>query len=339
MELEDRYTGCLVAGAAGDALGYAVEFSSSSEIHEKYGPEGISAFKLSQGSALVSDDTQMTLFTASGLLNAKGTTMDDYVSSIWDSYKAWYLTQQWGSGPTDDPSQPLLKNEALFHRRAPGTTCLMAIKGDVPGSIEHPINDSKGCGGVMRVAPIGLYFALDESRDIEWIDMLGARAAALTHTHPLGYIAAAGLVHVVCSIVRHPEAGLGEIVQDMLEVISRLFQGSRATEAFSRLIQRAVQLAAGTNSDEEAIKALGEGWIAEETLAIAVYCALRYSDDVGRALRVSVNHDGDSDSTGSVTGNILGTLRGLEAVPEQYRQHLELADLLISMGSALYEAN
>ena len=77
-KLRDRIRGSLIGGAIGDALGYPVEFFCSySNIQRKYGSNGITRLDTKQwwtngkGKAVVSDDTQMTLFTACGLLNAK----------------------------------------------------------------------------------------------------------------------------------------------------------------------------------------------------------------------------------------------------------------------------
>jgi ADP-ribosylglycohydrolase len=80
---------------------------------------------------------------------------------------------------------------------------------------------------------------------------------------------------------------------------------------------------------------LGEGWVAEETLAIAVYCALKYQNDFDTALRVSVNHNGDSDSTGAVTGNILGAFIGYNAISQKYKDNLELHDLILEIANDL----
>lgn len=68
----DKAMGCIVGGAVGDALGYPVEFRRSFyEIQQLCGPDGISRFQLNEdGTAHFSDDTQMTLFTASGLMQA-----------------------------------------------------------------------------------------------------------------------------------------------------------------------------------------------------------------------------------------------------------------------------
>lgn len=63
----DKYRGCLIGGAAGDALGYAVEFDREDAIFSKYGEEGITEYDLKNGVAQISDDTQMSLFTATGI--------------------------------------------------------------------------------------------------------------------------------------------------------------------------------------------------------------------------------------------------------------------------------
>lgn len=106
----------------------------------------------------------MTLFTATGLLLGKtrGMTrgfMGSYSGYIHYSYRDWYRTQ---TGQYPLPGEYhyswLVNQPEMFARRAPGNTCLSALSGAAFGTIEKPINNSKGCGGVMRVAPIGLYF-------------------------------------------------------------------------------------------------------------------------------------------------------------------------------------
>ena len=64
----DKFRRCLIGGAAGDALGYLVEFLDGKSIFQKYGKNGITEYSLVNGVAEISDDTQMTLFTANGLL-------------------------------------------------------------------------------------------------------------------------------------------------------------------------------------------------------------------------------------------------------------------------------
>lgn len=335
----DKFRGCLIGGAAGDALGYAVEFLREEQIFSKYGENGITEYSLRNGKAEISDDTQMTLFTANGLL--LGTTqvmtigiMGSYESYIQTMYKCWYKTQT-ESYPIDEDylNSWLLNIPELFSRRAPGMTCLSAIEQGAEGSTREPINNSKGCGGVMRVAPIGLYFC-DKNISYEDSDMIGAESAALTHGHELGYIPAAALVHIIRSIVENG-ATIDEAVNEAIDAMQTLFPKAKHIADFSAIMKKAVMLAKTENDDISAIHQLGEGWVAEETLAIAVYCALKYKDDFDTALRVSVNHNGDSDSTGAVTGNILGAYLGYDKIPQKYKANLELHDLILEIADDL----
>ena len=108
---------------------------------------------------------------------------------------------------------------------------------------------------------------------------------------------------------------------------------------FLKLIRKAMALAAGDTADLDAIHQLGEGWVGDEALAIAIYCALKHADNFDQALIAAVNHKGDSDSTGAITGNILGAYLGLAGIPEKYRKDLELADVLMALADALYADN
>jgi ADP-ribosylglycohydrolase len=330
--------GCLIGGAAGDALGYAVEFNREDWIFSRYGSAGITEYELTNGKALISDDTQMTLFTAEGILLAKNPmNYTAYISGMFDAYQEWLRTQRF--------SRKVRKNrlwladiKELNDRRAPGITCLNALERGEFGSIYEPINNSKGCGGVMRVAPIGLYYSPDE---MEWqeIDTRGAQAAALTHGHPLGYISAAGLVHIVNLAMYRPEMSLLQIMEDMIEKVPVLFMDDdpEECEIFKNLMRKAVDLATDNDitDDLDAIHQLGEGWIGEEALAIAVYCALKHDNDFDAAMISSVNHNGDSDSTGAIAGNILGTYLGIDAIPDKYTENLELIDIIRKVAENL----
>ena len=338
----DKHRGCLIGGAAGDALGYTVEFRSASEIFNCFGEKGITKYALRNGVAEISDDTQMTLFTATGLLlgTTRGMTrgiMGTYPSYIDYSYKDWYRTQTESYPLPKEYHYSWLTNlPEMFSRRAPGNTCLSAIHDTRYGTIAEPINNSKGCGGVMRVAPIGLYFE-DKNYDINEIDMIGAETAALTHGHPLGYIPAAALVHVIHLVAHNSSITLLHAVDDMKKTIANLFPQDGNLERFLNLVNKAVSLSQKSINDLDAIRELGEGWVAEETFAIALYCSLKYFHSFDKALIASVNHDGDSDSTGAVTGNILGAYLGLKGIPAKYLDQLELKNIILEIADDLYQ--
>lgn len=336
----NKFKGCLVGGAAGDALGYAVEFMSIASIVDRYGSNGITEYDLQYGKALISDDTQMTMFTATGLL--LGTTrgmmrgvMGDYSSYISSSYCDWLRTQTERYPLLGASHYSWLVNiPELFNKRSPGNTCFSALRQGGKGTIENPINNSKGCGGIMRVAPIGLYFN-DKTLGIEDIDRIGAEAAALTHGHELGYIPAAAFVHIIHRISECGDSII-DAVTNAVAAIPDLFPNSVHMSEFIALIDKAIELSDSDLNDLDAIHQLGKGWVAEETLAIAVYCALKYSDDFKKGIIASVNHGGDSDSTGAVTGNILGASLGYDAVPEQFIKNLELKDVIIELAEDLH---
>ena len=96
-------------------------------------------------------------------------------------------------------------------------------------------------------------------------------------------------------------------------------------------------LADNSQSDIENIRQLGEGWVGEETLAIAVYAVARHIDSFEKTIIAAVNHDGDSDSTGSVAGNIIGAIVGYEAIPQHFKDHLELQDIILAIADDLHQ--
>lgn len=337
MKSIDKYRGCLIGGAAGDALGYAVEFLSEGMIFSRYGESGITEYELTNGVAQISDDTQMSLFTANGLLYAAAHAMtENFAGCIELCYKDWLKTQR-ESFPVDTGKccAWLMNEQRLFSSRAPGVTCMSALMADKCGTMTEPINDSKGCGGVMRVAPIGLYFE-DGSMPLEEIDRIGAEAAALTHGHELGYIPAAALVHVISLAAHNDGMALLDAVLDMRKTVSRQFANAEHIGELLELIDRAIELSQADVDDNEAIHALGEGWVGDEVLAIALYCALKHSHDFDRAIIAAVNHKGDSDSTGAITGNILGAYLGLGKIPQKYTDKLELKDVIFEIADDLY---
>ena len=336
MRSQDRFRGCLIGGAAGDALGYAIEFLREEQIFLRYGARGITEYALTDGVAQISDDTQMTLFTANGLL--LGTTKgiegpDPHFIEL--CYRDWLKTQEVRYSPGIAPNYAWLGNiPELYSARAPGNTCLAAIRSGEHGSVKNPINNSKGCGGVMRVAPIGLYFN-DRKKDMRYICRLGAETAALTHGHPHGWMPAAALVQIIHE-VSQDNATLPEAVSRALNTIDGIYPESKERDAFTNLIEKAIDLASEDMDDLDAIHQLGEGWVGDEALAIAVYCALKYSGDIDKALIAAVNHNGDSDSTGAITGNIIGAQVGLSGIPAKYTEKLELRDLIIEVADDLW---
>ena len=331
------YRGCLLGGAVGDALGAPVEFMSLVEIREMFGRSGITEFTTAfERKGAITDDTQMTLFTAEGLLRAfvAGATKDSAVAAIVSgAYARWLATQ--GRAPgigLFDRDGWLFAVHEMHAERVPGAGCLAALeKMTRPG--ERAGNDSKGCGGVMRSAPVGLWCArLDEGASPERVARhaleLGALLAGLTHGHPTGRLAAGALAALV-ALIAHGESLTSAIAR--VKVLLRRYPGHAETLA---AMMRAEVLAGAGVPRAETVIDLGEGWVADEALAIALLCALT-APDYESGVRLAVNHDGDSDSTAAITGNLLGAMHGVEAIPKRWLISLELRRVIIETADDL----
>lgn len=346
MDILDKFLGCIFGGAVGDALGSPVEFMGASDITNLFGEYGITRYQLTSNVAPISDDTQMTLFTLNGLIRCLARENDLKNTSLWikyiySAYQEWLLTQSNDINKVKsmDLCTWISKIPELNHSRAPGNTCLEALGRGIPGSIENPINRSKGCGGIMRVAPIGL-LGENYQISIEDIDIIGAEAAALTHGHSLGYLPAAVFVHLIHRLTytnENSKNSLEELIEESIAALKKLFNDYMAIDDVSNLLWLALDLSRDDKySDLESIEILGKGWTAEEALAISIYCSAKYSNEFERAIVAAVNHGGDSDSTGSITGNIVGTRLGIQSIPRFYLDGLELTDILFELTNDLY---
>ena len=334
----EHFTGCLLGGAVGDALGAPVEFHSIHAICSEYGSAGVTDYDAAYGRrGAITDDTQMTLFTAEGLLRAitrrhhKG--ISPRASVIHHAYIRWLRTQGERSRshcPQDEMDGWLIEVKGLHCRRAPGNTCLSALRGEEMGEMQRPLNNSKGCGGVMRVAPVGLV-----AEDEEQAFSLGCEAAAITHGHPSGYYSAG----CFAAIVYHLMSGrsLPEAIELTLRILERPENDEH--EECAEAVHQAVAIwrDGGLKPSPEVIERLGGGWVGEEALAISLYCALIAQDDFARGVLLAVNHSGDSDSTGAITGNLLGLMLGANAIPEKWLAELELRAEIEAMAGDVYK--
>jgi ADP-ribosylglycohydrolase len=331
----DRIRGCLLGGAVGDALGAPVEFLSLAEIRATFRAGGITDFAPAFGrEGAITDDTQMTLFTAEGLMRAHNRMISKGICSVpdvvWWAYQRWLHTQGESTTKGDYGLDGwLIEVPDLHSRRAPGNTCLSALAGGTPGRVGEPINDSKGCGGVMRVAPVGLLTPNDPFDD-------GCAVAALTHGHPSGYLAAGYISSVIAKVL----AGMplwNAAVAALDELIIRVKDLTPDERPQGRDCRKAVEHALDLASREGAdgdVEVLGGGWVAEEAAAIAIHCALTassFEDGVQRA----VNHSGDSDSTGAIAGNVLGAYFGVAAIPQHWLERLELRNVIEQVAQDL----
>jgi len=338
LSYRDRVRGCLLGGALGDALGAGIEFLSLAEIRRAHGPAGVTGLTEAYGVfAPITDDTQMTLFTAEGLIRASVRGRSRGIchppTVLWQAYQRWLVTQRM-AGPPAEVSGWLAAQPVLYARRAPGEACLSGLAAPKMGTPESPANPgSKGCGTVMRSAPFGL---LRREPEDAW--SLAVECAVLTHGHPSGYLAAGAFAWIVACVLE------GEpVLAAAASALRRLEDepvGHEVARALRAALGAAGEIAADAGGAEPALMAarvetLGAGWVAEEALAIAVFCAATAAGDPRAALLAAVNHSGDSDSTGAICGNLVGAALGEDALPAAWLDELEGRDLVREMADDL----
>lgn len=335
----NKYQGCLLGGAIGDALGAPIEFLSQGHILDRFGQMGLRNYvEFGDGTGEFTDDTQMTLFTAEGLLRARHRAMLRGISGAlhqitYHSYQRWLETQHFPRQGNSINSQQLntgwlVKRKELYTRRAPGNTCLLALASGKMGTIDKPINDSKGCGTVMRMAPVGLDF----SHDAELAFTEGCHLSALTHGHPSGYLSGGFFAALIVYLIQGKS--LMESIQLCLEILAKWKNHTEIKQAVQMILSYHNRGSSGDLKPED-IAQFGEGWVAEEALAISLLCALQQPMDFEKGVLAAINHGGDSDSTGAITGNILGLINGLTGIPEPWKQQLKYADIVLDMGKDL----
>lgn len=337
---ESRVHGSLLGGALGDSLGYAVEFESLAAIRARYGSAGLTSFGQLDGGSHFSDDTQMTLYTVDGLVEALEWANDgvaaDEIACLWLAYLRWLATQDVAVASSAPVPQPrwIDAQDVLRHRRAPGNACLSGLASGQMGTVARPVNaDSKGCGTVMRSAPFGLIPHISR----EAVYKLSSDAASLTHGHPSARLSAAAFSLLIHNIVAG--SGIRDAATEALIYVNGV--PTKAPELAQRL-EGALQLSLqGSVLDpDELTTSLGEGWIAEEALAVGLYAVLATSGDspaehFRNAISVAINHSGDSDSTGSIAGNILGAYYGEDCLPADWLQALEAPEVVRGMADRL----
>ncbi|WP_199776677.1 ADP-ribosylglycohydrolase family protein [Nocardiopsis sp. SBT366] len=328
--LPDRLTGCLIGGAIGDALGAPVEGLGLDQILERHGPQGLTEYvEGSYGIGAITDETQLTLRTCDALVRASVRARNKgisgaAVSMVRTAYVDWARIHRdpARSGPTVDP---------LHAPRGYGAATVAALR---ETGAWKPVNNSKGCAAVVRVAPCG-FGAGDAERAFE----LATEVAALTHGHRTAHLAAGVFASTVWGLVRGGE------IADSLARARELLEGRVGHGEVSRALDAAVAKAHSGVPTARDLAELGDGWTSEEALAVAVCVALRAEDlaaqggapntaGIGQsALRSAVNHSGDSDTLGALCGNLVGARYGVHAFPGHWQSQLEVRERVIGLAA------
>lgn len=344
---KDRYLGCLIGGAIGDNMGFAGEGLDESEVKEYFGEHGIDKpfYNTEYGKCLISDDTQMALFTMDGLewayirMTSRG--IGTFATSgVWQSYARWYYTQ---TGNILDEyimhkheHEPValssigvkivLEYEEFYSNRNVSEESLMAIGSGQMGTVEEPLNDFSDWSCVARVAPVGVFLHENPSEAFA----VAMELAAITHGHPSAYLAAGVYACILANVMNQMELPIA--VRESLRELKRY---SYVDEVYDGL-EYAMHLAECDYTWEYCLEQLGEGHDAQDVLAMGVYCALK-AESYEEAVWMAANSMGMKSSIGFVAGSLAGTYAGIEAVPKDWQSNLELHQMMITWTDKLFK--
>lgn len=340
METVERFMGAMVGSAAGDALGYLIEFMNMKSIQKKYGPYGLrTILKLEANGkkSIVSDDTQLSLFTIDGLLWAaySGLTQTE---GLHRAYIRWYYTQtermvspSWAVWLKRQEHEvhweyDMMAEKALFARRAPGKACLMALAAGNVFSREVLANTCRSSTALSRAIPIGLWHAGSPEEAFS----AACDAALLTHGHADAYLTAGTLGAMIAFLAMGKE--MGTAITGALRILQNYDEGTNVLKSVLEAVDEAVT----DRNPVRSMKKIGLGWKADEALALSVYCILKTAS-VKDAVLMACNQDGDSDTCGAITGALTGALYGAQSIPKNWQSNMECMELLRHLTACMYQ--
>jgi ADP-ribosyl-[dinitrogen reductase] hydrolase len=298
VDLLERYTGCLIGLATGDALGGPFEFRSREEIAAEY-PNGVR--EMTGGGWLdlepgeITDDTSMALDIARSLAIDGQTHIDDLASR----FVAWFHSNPKDIGNTTRASLTLLAS---------------GVPWDEAGQRvyqESPPAGAAGNGSVMRCAPVALRFRNDRAA----LRQASIDTARITHADP--------------------RCTWGAVVVN--QAISALLEGASAPEAIAASIDEVPQpdlivaVEAVPSLDRSAI---ASGGYVVDTVTASFWCLLQTAS-FEDAVSAAVSLGADSDTIGAVTGALAGTHYGISAIPARWAERIREREELDHLAERL----
>lgn len=357
-DMKNRITASFLLGACGDALGAPLEgIKSLKTITDTYGADGLGdiiEFKnvfetgVDYPAGRITDDTTMAMTTAASLILAQRDApiascgfIDAMRRALWQGFLNWGQHQDNGTAIADKIDRSIAWPDSVknfwFHCGA-GRGTIAALLQKEAGSVSRKVifncivrgqetkSPNAGCGGMMRVAPIGLLPGLQSSR----IFQLGCESAALTNGHPHAYVAAgitALLVHYAAQDI--PLADSLSRIEMTMKYFDYNADYGTGIDTCRKAITAAVEAAKAAPLSLQGIDQLPavmgykNKFLAVPVLMQTIY-ALHAADtvssynDVKNVMKLAVNHSGDSDSVGAIVGNIIGAKTGTALIPADW---------------------
>ncbi len=330
--------GCLLGLAVGDAMGHIVDEKTFSQICEDYGPNGLLGYDLVNGQAEGSAYTQVAAYVANGLL--LGITRgkpEQYLRFAGVSLREWARAQNFPRDPERSYCW-VAKLPQMRKKKYKDSRMLDALRAQELGSVDQPINRSNAPGSLAGAAMAGLAWD-DKYLKREYVSALAARITALTHGGERAFLTGAVLAECIAALLENKEQDLYQVFDQVIHTVQCRFEIKFSQMAqVAGVLRRAMSLAKQDGNGQQDMERLNCD-SADECLSGAMYACLKSGGDFDSAMILAVNHSGRSAAVGALTGALLGTALGAEALPEFYLESLQAAPILEQLAADLAQGS
>jgi ADP-ribosyl-[dinitrogen reductase] hydrolase len=291
----DRYRGCLLGLAVGDAIGTSVEFQPRGSFPTVTDMQGGGVFNLKPGQW--TDDTSMALCLAESLVECNGFDATDQMNR----YLNWYLNGYLSStGKCFDIGGTT--RQALEHFKATGKPM---------GGSTHPSN--AGNGSLMRLAPIPMFYAPNKTRARTY----AGKSSRTTHATKECVEACTLFAEILVSALA------GEDKETILF-------GNSVIGLVSEKIRN---IAKGQYKGKTAQHIRGNGYVID-SLEAALWC-FWITDTFSEAVLAAANLGDDADTTAAICGQVAGAYYGHSSIRVPWLDKLYMRDEIIKLAEKL----
>ena len=296
MDEKDRFRGCLLGLATGDAVGTALEFRPRGSFAPISDMIGGGPFGLAPGEW--TDDTSMALCLATSLVETGRFDPMDQMFRYWQWAEGGYLSS---NGRCFDIGNTV----AAALRRYRNT-------GNPFAGATDPRSAGNGC--IMRLAPVPMFYYPDEEAAVRY----AAQSSRTTHGAPECIDACRLLAGI---LVR---ALAGRTIEEVVFAGGVNFAGSPSISAIAR----------GEYRRKAVSEILGSGYVVE-SLEAALWCFL-CTDTFETAILRAANLGDDADTTAAVCGQVAGAYYGASSIPQRWLERLVMREQITELADRLY---
>lgn len=299
MDQKERFRGCLLGLAVGDAVGTSVEFRPRGSFKPLTDMIGGGPFHLRAGQW--TDDTSMALCLATSLVECNGFDAHDQMERYCKWAETGYLSS---TGTCFDIGNTVASALRRFRQT-----------GDPFAGSSDPNSAGNGC--IMRLAPIPMFFF----PDWEAVEQFAGESSRTTHGAKECLDACRLLARIICCALS------GRPKDEVVLGHSKIFVGS----------EKIVAIARGAYQEKSEGEIRGSGYVVD-SLEAAMWCFV-HTHSFEDAILTAANLGDDADTTAAVCGQVAGAYYGAGQIPATWVKRLALRSEITELADRLYNAS